>query len=862
MTSYLQILGEGDDCSVLLIFGNQKYIFNCPEGTQRLCIASKVKLARLKTVFLTSSRWHRCGGLFGFLLTMLDARGDFIPDLRSLDELKQSDALLRKIASFVRLLAPGDAHHLLACSRYFVARKTLLLHLYSFADHCLNSSSSSSSSSDAAFDFVDGGVRVRAFSFSPPRVDAACNDELAHHVDAHRRRPLLGGQAHASDDVLLGIHRRRWQMKKDENDARATYYWMRADESIDSVLASRQLQVTNRHNKAKGPKSHKHVQRLQPNAKKRGRWESSSSSLSTTSTWTSPLLANKKQRCASTTRMQHAKEGFHCRMPPIPRLEHNDDVLAIDAVCCYAVHAPDKPGKFNVARAKELGVPPGPMYGQLVRGNSVALADGAVVTPLQCVAASTRGAVVLVVECPSDAHAALLVDCERLRRLYQDGDAAVRVACVVHLTPERLVDDARYRAWMLRFGVDTTHMVSNRTRRVARPLCDRWARHLVKLNQVHSSIFSLPAPAEQRNGDRAHIDAEHLLRFSLSPTPGIDTSALLEPMTASAAIDDDKTANGGSDFAVHFLGTGSAAPALLRNVSGILLTLPNGCMLLDAGEGSWAQMMRRFGSERAAQLLLSMHCVVITHMHADHHMGLVMVLRERTRLAAERSMTPPPLPVVGPTSMLYFLTEWCAIESLHFRFVDCEDVLCTLAPSKRRFDDVFANCSLRIGAVSVVHCPSAYGFVIERLLDDDDDGALPPLKLVYSGDTRPCQSLVDHGRDADLLIHEATFEHDMLADAVAKRHSTATEAIEVAQQMGARATILTHFSQRYPTIPAAVIEHVRDINVSLAFDLMSARRSDLELLPSLVADLAQALQEEQDEQDEQDDDDDDDDDYE
>jgi len=51
---------------------------------------------------------------------------------------------------------------------------------------------------------------------------------------------------------------------------------------------------------------------------------------------------------------------------------------------------------------------------------------------------------------------------------------------------------------------------------------------------------------------------------------------------------------------------------------------------------------------------------------------------------------------------------------------------------------------------------------------------------VYSGDTRPCDALACAGMDADVLVHEATFETDMLASAKEKKHSTTFEALQIA----------------------------------------------------------------------------------
>ena len=53
-----------------------------------------------------------------------------------------------------------------------------------------------------------------------------------------------------------------------------------------------------------------------------------------------------------------------------------------------------------------------------------------------------------------------------------------------------------------------------------------------------------------------------------------------------------------------------------------------------------------------------------------------------------------------------------------------------------------------------------------------------------------------------MLLHEATFDDELIGDAKAKRHSTTSEAIGVGAAMGARRVLLTHFSQRYQKIPS------------------------------------------------------------
>jgi ribonuclease Z len=73
-------------------------------------------------------------------------------------------------------------------------------------------------------------------------------------------------------------------------------------------------------------------------------------------------------------------------------------------------------------------------------------------------------------------------------------------------------------------------------------------------------------------------------------------------------------------------------------------------------------------------------------------------------------------------------------------------------------------------------------------------------KVSYSGDCRPSDKFASIGHGSTVLIHEATFQDDMVGSALAKRHSTSAEALEVGRRMGARAVLLTHFSQRYQKI--------------------------------------------------------------
>ena len=122
----------------------------------------------------------------------------------------------------------------------------------------------------------------------------------------------------------------------------------------------------------------------------------------------------------------------------------------------------------------------------------------------------------------------------------------------------------------------------------------------------------------------------------LSPSSKVETSSSSKLETSSSSNTESsssKTASG-IDNVVEFvfLGTSSAIPQKYRNVSGILLrfkdtTTRSKNMLLDTGEGTFGQIVRLCGGVDAARReIANLECIWISHLHADHHLGLVRLL--------------------------------------------------------------------------------------------------------------------------------------------------------------------------------------------------------------------------------------------
>lgn len=236
------------------------------------------------------------------------------------------------------------------------------------------------------------------------------------------------------------------------------------------------------------------------------------------------------------------------------------------------------------------------------------------------------------------------------------------------------------------------------------------------------------------------------------------------------------------------------------------------CMLLDIGEGTVGQLLRsplEFGPH-----LERIRAVWISHPHADHHLGILRLLHERK--------ASNPVVLLAPRPLFALLREYAEIDSSikgAYIEIDCADL---------RWNNPRANEPLhkalgitQCQSIQVTHCAHAYGVI----LDGTCFG-----RLVYSGDCRPSERLAQAAQGADLLIHEATFEDGMEAEAALKRHSTISEALSVARQMKAKQVILTHFSQRYPKIPPIPANTEPDepsFQLAFAFDYMLVTPSTL-----------------------------------
>lgn len=253
-------------------------------------------------------------------------------------------------------------------------------------------------------------------------------------------------------------------------------------------------------------------------------------------------------------------------------------------------------------------------------------------------------------------------------------------------------------------------------------------------------------------------------------------------------------------------------------------------MLFDCGEGTQRQMMR-YGSGFGVQRIF------ITHVHADHFLGITGLLRtmalqgrtdplaiycpKGTRTTLETAVflgadrVPFPVDILEVSagdrieSSAYAVEAfavnhgtpavgWALIEQPRLGRFDVDRARALGVPDGPLFGRLHRGETVEVEGRSISP-------------DEVVGPARPGRRVVYTGDTRPCPATVDISREADVLIHEATFGSDEADRARETYHSTSEEAAAVARDAGVERLLLTHLSARYSDQPGPLQDEARAV---------------------------------------------------
>ena len=322
------------------------------------------------------------------------------------------------------------------------------------------------------------------------------------------------------------------------------------------------------------------------------------------------------------------------------------------------------------------------------------------------------------------------------------------------------------------------------------------------------------------------------------------------------------------ELTLHILGSSAATPPRERNLSSIAIRYRNKILLFDCGE----YFQRRFAE--AGLKFNKPLMIFISHFHGDHIIGLPgflfrLSLNDRTA----------PIVIFGPRNLFLYLLlhrkilglkanypikiyeiDHLTTELIEFEGLDSEE-----PKNKIKIQDniIYDSKYYTIKYTLVEHSVITYAYafiekprfgkfepekakalgipeshlwkklqegeIIEyqgKKIDPVKEGIIGPKKpgrkITYSGDLIPGKSIIELGKDSDILVHEATFAKKLAETAQEKKHSTSIDAALDAIQMNAKQLILTHISSRYQDDASKLLEEAKEIfpNTILAKDLL------------------------------------------
>ena len=269
---------------------------------------------------------------------------------------------------------------------------------------------------------------------------------------------------------------------------------------------------------------------------------------------------------------------------------------------------------------------------------------------------------------------------------------------------------------------------------------------------------------------------------------------------------------------IIFLGTGGSWPTIKRNVTSVAVKRGGEILLFDCGEGTQRQIQKSSISH------MQITKIFITHFHGDHFLGLPGLIQ-----TMQLNNRKEPLHIYGPTGMVN-LTK--SLLSLGY-FRPAYEII----PHDVKDGAVLKFNEYQVKVLRVKHNVPAIAYCLEEDMRPGKfnkskalklsvpegplfsklqrgepvtlkngkritpDQVLGPLrkarKIVISGDTIPYNKLINFACNADVLVHDATFDSELEDRATEYGHSTAHQAAEIAKKAGVERLFLIHVSPRY-----------------------------------------------------------------
>ena len=280
---------------------------------------------------------------------------------------------------------------------------------------------------------------------------------------------------------------------------------------------------------------------------------------------------------------------------------------------------------------------------------------------------------------------------------------------------------------------------------------------------------------------------------------------------------------------VCLLGSGGMMPLPYRWLTSLMTRFNGSSLLIDCGE------VTQIAIKEKGWIFKPIDVICFTHYHGDHISGLPGLLL--TMGNADRK---EPLTLIGPKGLERVVSA--------LRVIAPELPFPIIYKEIEGAEQTFELNGYRLKAFRVNHNVLCYGYTmeidragkfdVERAKEQEipqkywkhlqkgetietENGILTPdmvlgpprkgLKLTYTTDTRPTNSIRENAKDSDLFICEGMYgEKEKAAKAVEYKHMTFYEAAHLAKDAQVKEMWLTHYSPSL-TRPEEYMDEVRRI---------------------------------------------------
>ncbi len=292
---------------------------------------------------------------------------------------------------------------------------------------------------------------------------------------------------------------------------------------------------------------------------------------------------------------------------------------------------------------------------------------------------------------------------------------------------------------------------------------------------------------------------------------------------------------------VCLLGCGGMMPLPYRWLTSLMTRFNGSSLLIDCGEGTQIAIKEKGWSFKPIDV------ICFTHYHGDHISGLPGLL-----LTLGNADRREPLTLIGPRGLERVVNALCIIAPelpFEIKYVEIEGAEQTFDLEGYRLKAFRVNHNVlcygysleidRAGKFDVTRAevngiPKQHWKTLQKGESVELDGKIftpdmvlgaprKGIKLTYTTDTRPTESIRSNAADSDLFICEGMYgEKEKDAKAVEYKHMTFTEAADLAKAAKVKEMWLTHYSPSL-TRPEEFMDSVREIfpNAKAGKDCMS-----------------------------------------